>query len=666
MSLLRLTDVSIAFGARALLDGANVSIERGERVALVGRNGEGKSTLLKLVAGTLEPDSGEIIRATGLSVAALPQAVPAGLEGSIYTVVASGLEETGKLLADYHDVSARLAAGEDVGTRLGRLQDRIDAVDGWSLAAHVGETLTRLDLDPDTDVEPLSGGMKRRVLLARSLVARPDILLLDEPTNHLDIGAVAALEQTVRELRCAVLFVTHDRAFLDAVATRIVEIDRGVIADWPGNYARFRELKAEALAAEATAFAEADKELAREEVWIRQGIKARRTRNEGRVRALERLRETRRARRDVQGTARLTGNIAERSGKRVLESEGIAFAADGRTIVAPIDLSLVRGDRLGIVGPNGCGKSTLVKLLLGELEPTAGGVRHGTKLEIAYLDQYRHILDDTKSAAENVSEGRDSVVINGSERHIMSYLQDFLFQPARARAPITALSGGELGRLVLARLFATPSNVLVLDEPSNDLDVETLELLEHMLGEYPGTVVLISHDRALLENVVTRSLVYQRAGRFVEIAGGWEDFERERRASGKLLDPFATDAVTGAGGTVDEAADATKGAAGAGGARSGDATGTSNGASAGGADASAPRKPAVKLSYKLARELEALPDEIARDEAEIESLNASMTEDGFFADEARSKATLERVTALQDALQGKYARWDELESMAGG
>jgi len=661
MSLLRLTDISIAFGARALLDRANVSIERGERVALVGRNGEGKSTLLKLVAGTQQPDSGEIIRATGVTVASLPQAVPDGLSGSIYTVVAVGLAETGQLLADYHDTTARLVAGEDVGTRLGRLQDRIDAVDGWSLANHVGETLTKLGLDPDTAVEPLSGGMKRRVLLARSLVARPDILLLDEPTNHLDIGAVAELEKTVRELRCAVLFVTHDRAFLDAVATRIVEIDRGQIADWPGNYARFRELKAEALAAEATAFAEADKELAREEVWIRQGIKARRTRNEGRVRALEKLRDVRRARRDVQGTARLTGNIAERSGKRVLESDGIGFAADGRTIVAPIELSLVRGDRLGIVGPNGCGKSTLVKLLLGELEPTAGSVRHGTRLEIAYLDQYRHILDKTKSAAENVSEGRDMVTVNGADRHIMSYLQDFLFDPARARAPITALSGGELGRLVLARLFATPSNVLVLDEPSNDLDVETLELLEHMLGEYPGTVVLISHDRALLENVVTRTLVYQQGGRFVEIAGGWEDFERERRESGKYLDPFAPDAVSSAPDTPDGAGVAGEGSeAGKGAADHGGANGNTA-AAPGGAKA-----PAVKLSYKLARELEQLPDEIAKDEAEIESLNASMIETGFFDDEIRAKTAVDRVSALQEALKGKYARWDELESMANG
>ncbi len=597
MSLLRLSDVHIAFGARPLLDGVDMAIERGERVALVGRNGEGKSTLLKLVAGALVPDSGEVIRENDLRVASLAQAVPADFEGTVYSVVAGGLAEAGKLISDYHDTLAELSAGKDVSARLGRLQDRVDAVDGWSLATRVEQTLTKLSLEPDTDVATLSGGMKRRVLLARALVAKPDILLLDEPTNHLDIGAVAELEETVRNIDCAVLFVTHDRTFLDTIATRIVEIDRGQLAVWPGDYTRYRELKAEALASEATSFAEFDKTLAKEEVWIRQGIKARRTRNEGRVRALEALREQRKARRDVIGTAKLTVNAAERSGKRVLESDGIGFAAEGRTIVAPIDVTLMRGDRLGIIGPNGCGKSTLVKLLLGELAPTSGSVHHGTKLEIAYLDQYRDLLNPKLSAADNVSGGRDTVDLAGGERHIMSYLQDFLFEPARARAPITALSGGELGRLTLARLFATPSNVLVLDEPSNDLDVETLELLEHMLSEYPGTVIMISHDRALLENTVTRSLVFQGAGTFVEIAGGWEDFERERRASGKFVDPFGgsvggTDAGTERGAPAAPAPDAKKPAP----------------------AATPPKKPAVKLSFKDADELKKLPGRIAEHE----------------------------------------------------
>ena len=648
MSLIRLSDVHIAFGAKPLLDGADVAIERGERVALVGRNGEGKSTLLKLVAGTLKPDGGEIVREANLAVAALAQAVPADFEGTVYSAVASGLAETGKLLADYHDALAELSAGKDVTARLGRLQDRVDAADGWSLATRVEATLTKLSLEPDTDVATLSGGMKRRVLLARALVARPDILLLDEPTNHLDIGAVAELEETIRGLDCAVLFVTHDRTFLDRIATRIVEIDRGRISVWPGDYARYRELKAEALAAEAASFAEFDKTLAREEVWIRQGIKARRTRNEGRVRALEALRERRKARRDVVGQARLTVNAAERSGKRVLESDGIGFSADGREIVAPIDVTLMRGDRLGIIGPNGCGKSTLVKLLLGELEPTAGSVHHGTKLEIAYLDQYRDVLDPKLSAADNVSGGRDTVDLADGERHIMSYLQDFLFEPARARAPITALSGGELGRLTLARLFATPSNVLVLDEPSNDLDVETLELLEHMLAEYPGTVVMISHDRALLENTVTRSLVYQGAGRFVEIAGGWEDFERERRASDRLVDPF--------GGSV-------------GGADAGPASGRRAAEAKKSAPAPAPKPakpPAAKLSFKDADELEKLPERISRHEAEAESLAATMAEPGFFDDRAASAATTERLSAVQGELEAMYARWDELETLAGG
>ena len=652
MSLLRLSDVHIAFGAKPLLDGASLALERGERVALVGRNGEGKSTLLKLVAGSLKPDAGEIVREANLRVAALPQAVPAGFEGTVYAAVAAGLEEAGRLLADYHETLAELSAGRDVAARLGRLQDRVDAVDGWSLATRVDKTLTRLALAPDVEVSTLSGGMKRRVLLARALVARPDILLLDEPTNHLDIGAVAELEETVRGLDCAVLFVTHDRAFLDRVATRIVEIDRGGIHEWPGDYARYRELKAEALAAEAAAFAEFDKTLAKEEVWIRQGIKARRTRNEGRVRALERLREERRARRDVVGSARLTVNAAERSGKRVLESDRIGFSADGRTIVAPIDLVLMRGDRLGIIGPNGCGKSTLVKLLLGELEPTAGSVHHGTKLEIAYLDQHRDVLDPKLSAADNVSGGRDTVDLAGGERHVLSYLQDFLFEPARARAPITALSGGELGRLTLARLFAAPSNVLVLDEPSNDLDVETLELLEHMLAEYPGTVILISHDRALLENTVTRSLVYQRDGAFVEVAGGWEDFERERRASGRLVDPF---------GRADGDAPADDGASGAKAAPAFPAPKPA------GKGPDVPAKPAArKLSFKDADELAKLPDRIAAHEGEVESLTATMAEPGFFDDADASRAATERLATLQRELEAMYARWDELETLSGG
>jgi len=656
MSLLRLTDLSIAFGAKPLLVNADLSIERGERVALVGRNGEGKSTLLKLIDGTLQPDSGEIVRAADLRIAALPQAVPPGLGGDVYSVVASGLDEIGQLLADYHQATADLVAGKDVANRMSRLQDRLDAVDGWSLATAVEQTLTRLDLSPETEVAPLSGGMKRRVLLARAMVAKPDILLLDEPTNHLDIGAVAELEETVKGLPCAVLFVTHDRTFLDRIATRIVEIDRGKLTDWPGNFARYRQLKAEALAAEANAFAEFDKTLAKEEVWIRQGIKARRTRNEGRVRALEQLREQRRARRDVIGKATLTANAAERSGKRVLETDGVSFAADGRTIVAPIDLTLMRGDRLGLIGPNGCGKSTLVKLLLGELEATAGSVHHGTKLQIAYLDQHRDILDRGKSAADNVSDGRDSVVIGGAERHIMSYLQDFLFEPSRARAPITALSGGELGRLTLARLFAKPSNVLVLDEPSNDLDVETLELLEHMLIEYPGTVLLISHDRALLENTVTRSLVYQQGGRFVEVAGGWEDFERERKHSNRFIDPFADPGTATPSSvtrpTVDTQPVSTAPPVAAGGAAVASSAVTS--------------RPAVKMSYKLTRELEQLPEEIAAREAEIAALNATLATPGYFDDAALAQQSVDRLSQVQRDLDALYERWTELESLAGG
>ena len=667
MSLIRAQQVSLAFGARAVLDEASFVIEPGARVALVGRNGEGKSTLMKLLAGQIEADAGEIIRKTGLKVAYLPQAVPTDLAGPVYEVVADGIPRAGKLLADYH----RASSGEDMDLNaLARLQDQLDAIDGWSLAQKVDQTLSRTGLDGEVDVASLSGGLKRRVLLARALVDGPDLLLLDEPTNHLDMGAVDWLEEYLKTLRCALVFVTHDRAFLDGVAKDIVELDRGRLSEWPGDYATYRTRKAEQLEVEATQNALFDKKLAQEETWIRQGIKARRTRNEGRVRALQALRQEHRERRNRSGTVRMSANTAERSGKLVFEAEGVTFRRGARTIIRELDVRLERRDRLGIIGPNGCGKSTLVNLLVGELEPDEGSIRHGTRLEIAYFDQLRATLDTTASAADNVSGGRDTVTVNGADRHIMSYLQDFLFEPARARAPITALSGGETGRLMLAKLFLKPSNVIVLDEPSNDLDIETLELLESLLADYAGTVILISHDRQLLENVVTRSLVWQGGGRFVNVIGAWDDFERERAMSDTLRAVFddheAADASrTGEG---DAGLAAGSGDSGGGGGSGDDRGAGSAGTGGNGASvpSAAPEKPPIKLSYKLQKELDELPGVIDRLEGTVAELQEAMGAADFYKDRERADGVIARAAEAQRELDAGYARWDELETMKGG
>lgn len=695
MSLIRAQQVSLAFGARAVLDQASFTVEPGVRIALVGRNGEGKSTLLKLIAGLIDADSGDIVRQSGLKVAYLPQAVPTDLDGTVYEQVAGGIPDAGSLIADYHRVSTDTDGEMDM-QELARLQDRLDAIDGWSLAQRVEQTLSRMELDPDVEVASLSGGLKRRVLLARALVNDPDLLLLDEPTNHLDMGAVDWLQEHLKGLRCALIFVTHDRSFLDAVAKDIIELDRGRLSEWPGDYALYKKRKSEQLDAEATQNALFDKKLAQEETWIRQGIKARRTRNEGRVRALEALRAEHRERRVLSGNVRMSVNTAERSGKRVFEAENVTFRRGERTIIRDLNVELSRRDRLGIIGPNGCGKSTLVNLLVGNLEPESGHIRHGTRLEIAYFDQLRASLDVSATAAENVSGGRDTVSVNGSDRHIMSYMQDFLFEPARARAPITALSGGETGRLMLAKLFLKPSNVIVLDEPSNDLDIETLELLEALLADYVGTVILISHDRQLLENVVTRSLVYQGGGRFVSVIGAWDDFERERATSTHLKAVFgqseegelSASMTARSKGTRTEDAPAqgsdTGAGAGAGmGSDMGGDSGGDNGRDSGhdsGRDtghekrasmpASAPRKstpapPArVKLSYKLQRELDELPATIDTLERRLADMQQAMASSDFYKDREKAEQVIADAATTQQTLDASYARWDELESRA--
>lgn len=650
MSLIRIQQASMAFGASQILDKVSLSIEDNTRIALVGRNGEGKSTLLKLLAGLHECDSGNVVRKTGIRTAYLQQAVPRDLEGSIYATVAGGLAGAGDLLASYHQTSTDLANGhpqtDKLSNQLANLQDQIDAVDGWSLAQQVEQTLSRMSLDPDIQVNELSGGLKRRVLLARALVNQPHVLLLDEPTNHLDIGAVAWLERYLKTLSCSLVFVTHDRAFLDAIAQHIVEIDRGQLSEWPGSYTVYRKRKQEQLEIEAEQHALFDKKLAQEETWIRQGIKARRTRNEGRVRALEKLREQYKERRTRGGSVKMSANQAERSGKLVIEASGVDFAYDDeKNIVTNLDLTMLRHDRLGIIGPNGCGKSTLINLLLGKLTPIKGEIKLGTQLEVAYFDQLRATLDSGLSAADNVSGGRDTVNVNGADRHIMSYMQDFLFEPSRARAPITALSGGETGRLMLAKLFLAPSNLMVLDEPSNDLDVETLELLEALLADYTGTVILISHDRQLLENVVTRSLVYQGDGSFVDVAGGWSDFERERMASGKLKPVFEdhqnNKTPTKPSSTIKTTSDS-------------------------GANASSENNQNNRLSYALQRELDALPEQINETEFNIKKLHDLMTQPDFYHDAKKSQQIIDDADTMKTSLEEKYSRWDELESLKNG
>ena len=627
MPLLTLRNICLGFGHQPLLDHVDLTIEPGERIALVGRNGAGKSTLLRLLEGKIEAEEGQIVRRDGLCVASLEQNVPAGLQGSVYDVVAAGLGELGGLLAEYHRFSMKVAAGDEQAmTRLGQIQHQLESGGGWQIGQQVETVLSRLDLPAESDFATLSGGLKRRVLLARALVRQPDLLLLDEPTNHLDIGAIEWLEQFMTGFPGSLLFITHDRVFLQNLATRIIELDRGRLTSWPGDYQAYVQRKQAALEAETAEQAEFDKKLAREEAWIRQGIKARRTRNEGRVRALKRMREERRARRECQGRARMQVNQAEHSGQRVIEAEDVSFGYAGRPVVSHLNTSILRGDRVGIIGPNGSGKTTLLKLLLGELTPQQGRVRLGTRLDVVYFDQHRAQLDEDRSVLDNVSLGRDTITINGQSRHIISYLQDFLFTPAQARGPISKLSGGERNRLLLARLFTRPCNLLVLDEPTNDLDAETLELLEERLLEFPGTLLLVSHDRAFLDHVVTSTLVLEGNGRVDEYVGGYDDWLRQRK---KTPGPKMNQTVQAA--------------------------------SARPAVAKTNRRD--KLGYKEQRELDALPQRIEELEEAQADLHALMSNPDFYKQNAGeiSRART-RLADLEQALTEAYARWEQLES----
>ncbi|HEY6612453.1 MAG TPA: ATP-binding cassette domain-containing protein [Pseudomonas sp.] len=635
MTLLKFTDVSLAYGATPLLDKVSWQIARGERVCIIGRNGTGKSSLLKLVKGDQRPDDGQVWRAPSLKIGELPQELPPADERTVYDVVAEGLAEVGLLIAQYHHLSQHIHTDEDLN-ELSRVQQALEARDGWRLQQLVENTLSRLQLPAEKTLAELSGGWRRRVLLAQALVAEPDLLLLDEPTNHLDIGAIAWLEEALLGFNGAVLFITHDRAFLQSLATRILELDRGNLIDWNGDYASFLVHKEQQLAAEEAANALFDKRLAQEEVWIRQGIKARRTRNEGRVRALKEMRSERRERRERQGNASIQLDVADKSGKQVIVAEHVGFAhPGGEPLIRDFSMVLQRGDRIGLLGANGTGKSTLLKLLLGELQPTSGSIKIGTKLEVAYFDQLRLQLDTEKTVIDNISEGREFITIDGQNRHILSYLGDFLFSPQRARSPVKALSGGERARLLLAKLFSKPANLLVLDEPTNDLDVETLELLEEVLLGFPGTVLMVSHDRAFLDNVVTSTLVFEGNGAVREYVGGYQDWLRQG-GSPRLL---------GVGKEPGEkpAQDSKPAAA----------------VAAVAAPVAVARK---KLSYKEQRELDGLPARMEALESEQAALQEEIANPDFYLQpQEQTHAALARLEFLQQELDRLLERWAELE-----
>lgn len=532
MALLSLRGVTVSFGGHPLLDAVDLHIETQERICILGRNGAGKSTLLKVLQGDVKADAGEITRQQGLKVVRLEQEVPSDISGSIYDVIASGLGPQGLLLAQYLHLIEQMALSDDEALlkSLEKVQHQLDQQQAWNLSPNIDAVISRLNLNEKEEFSALSGGMKRRVLLGQLLVQNPDILLLDEPTNHLDIEAIAWLEAFLLDFKGTVVFITHDRAFLQNLATRIVEVDRGKLQSYPCNYLQYLERKQQLLDAEQTAQNLFDKRLAQEEVWIRQGIKARRTRNEGRVRALEALREQRKARREVAGTVNLQLQQAKSSGKIVVEAEDISYSYENKVLIKNFSTCIMRGDKIGIMGPNGVGKTTLLKILLGELKPDSGKLQQGTKIEVAYFDQLRAQLDENKTVADNVSYGDQYVTIHGRSVHIIGYLQDFLFTPDRARSPVKSLSGGERNRLLLARLFTKPANVLVMDEPTNDLDLETLELLEELLSEYQGTLLLVSHDRSFLNNIITSTLVFEGEGKIQEYVGGYDDWLRQRPA----------------------------------------------------------------------------------------------------------------------------------------
>ena len=625
MPLLTFDRLELAYGHWPLLDGASLVIEAGERIGLIGRNGTGKSSLLKIIAGINPPDAGEVWRKPALKMAYVPQEPQFEPGHTVFEAVAEGVGAAQKLLAEYHAVAHAMAEGDEtVYADFERLSHELELADGWRLNSRVEETMQRLGLDADRVVDTLSGGLKKRVVLARALVTEPELLLLDEPTNHLDFSAIEWLENLLLDFKGALLFITHDRRFLDNVANRIIELDRGQLREYTGNFTAYQAKKAEQLEIEAVHNRKFDKFWKQEEVWIRKGVQARRCRDEGRVRRLEALRLTREARMGRIGQVGFQIDSGERSGKIVAEMENISYGYGDRTLIRDFSGTLLRGDKLGLLGPNGAGKTTLIRLILGELQPQSGKVKQGTKLEVAYFDQFRNQLNDEATLIDTIAPGSDFVEIAGQRKHVISYLEDFLFPAERSRAKVGALSGGERNRLLLARLFARPANLLVLDEPTNDLDIDTLELLEQLLQDYSGTVLIVSHDRTFLDNVVTQSIVFEGDGKLTEIVGGYADWlawKKSQQAVTPAVHPQT-------------------------------------------AKTAAP-KPATKakLSFKDARELEALPDRIAALEAEQALITAQLADPALYQNAVNDAATLSARSAAIDAeILELLARWESLEA----
>lgn len=625
MSLIRFEDVSLDFGEQKILTEASFSIEPGERVCLIGRNGAGKSTTFKLITETIECDRGEIIRKSGLVVSQLEQSLPEAEDLPVRDVVRSGLSGIQSLLEEYHRRSAT-DLDRDGLRELEELHRQIDAHGGWNIEQRVDSTISELSLPTNKKMNELSGGWRRRVALAKALVQEPDLLLLDEPTNHLDIVTITWLESVVRSYAGSVLFITHDRAFLQRIATRIVEIDRGKLTSWPGDFKNFLRRKEEALASESKENSEFDKKLAQEEIWIRQGIKARRTRNEGRVRALEKMREERSKRISKENSARIHIEESESSGRKVIRAKNVSYRYDEQPLIEDFSIKIMRGDRIGILGNNGVGKTTLLRLLLGQIEPQSGTIKHGTNLEVGYFDQLREALDEDKSVAENVGDGRTYIKLNGKDRHVIGYLKGFLFTPKRAMTPVRSLSGGERNRIILAKLFTRPANLLILDEPTNDLDMETLEVLEAKLAEYSGTLIVVSHDREFLDNVVTSTIVFEDGGKLREYVGGYSDWLRQGKELAEL-DRHESGAKPETGkGTADES----------------------------------PR--VAKLSYKEQRELDKLPEKIESLESRIDKLGKEISASDFYAKgHELTQPVLAELADKQAMLDQALERWTALE-----